>query len=365
MLLLALYLILPHEVDPVLEEVFTTAQFFAKDTYGLRFVPPSSSSSRSGYFEGNVYRMEDYAMLQEILNRSHNKIENQARLAPSFLIDLQEELQNLLKTSVRLTAHRLRINAQPPLTDKQMAQILRLHPYLQINRNLAVGFSSALEKNSIFLELAFVEIQKSSLEKLGLRFGEPLSFASSVFPQNILHPSKLLKVDGINPIGSFLDMAVAKGVAQVHLKHSLVTSNAEWASFRAGGEFSFRLSSEQSAKIEKIPYGVDLEFLPTELSQNNVRIEIKAKIREPDLSTGVGDYPGITEKIIQTQIQSGFGQSMAVAGLLHSSQGRARDSLPGLGEIPLLGRLFSSKSFRSNKSEAYIFITARHLEATL
>ncbi|PIR23744.1 MAG: hypothetical protein COV44_01305 [Deltaproteobacteria bacterium CG11_big_fil_rev_8_21_14_0_20_45_16] len=362
MLLLALYLSLLREVDPSIEEILVTAQIFAKETYGLRFVLASDSASSTAYFDGNVYRMEDYAMLQEIISRSQNRIESRADLAPNFLKDLQLELERILNTSVQISANRLEVNIVPNLSDKQFQQVLRIHPYLKINRNSTRRHSESPKMDSVFLELAFVEIQKSSLEKLGLRFGEPLSFASSVFPQNILNPSKLLAVDGINPIGSFLDLAVAKGFAQVHLKHSLVTSNAEAASFRAGGEFSFQLSSEQSAKIEKIPYGVDLEFVPTELGGNQVRIEIKAKIREPDLATGVGDYPGITEKIIQTQVRTGFGQSMAVAGLLHSSQGSAQNSLPGLGEIPLLGRIFSSKSFRANKSEAYIFITARRLE---
>jgi len=244
----------------------------------------------------------------------------------------------------------------------QVLQALRLiYPGVQISKSS--WNKPERIRPSLFLEIAFVEIKKDALKRLGLRFGQSLDFGLSIHPRLIHSPSDLINISGINPIASFLDIALAQGQARIHFKQSLVTEDGEETYFRSGGEYSYRVKSTYSAGIGKIPYGIRLRFIPRLLHHNKVHLKIDAQIREPDMENAIGDFPPIDEKSLKTQLSVSLGETMAIAGILKSSQGKTITRLPGLGEIPILGSFFSSKSFRDNRSEAYIFITPRKLKA--
>jgi len=213
----------------------------------------------------------------------------------------------------------------------------------------------------IFIELAFVEMSREAVRRLGLRFGDSIDFETHLDLRVLQDRRSPARVEGFNPIGSFLDMALQAGHARMHFKQSLVTEAGVEAHFRSGGEYSFKTSTRYSSGMAKIPFGIEMRITPDLLAANQIRVSLESSIREPDLSSGIGDYPAMSEKELQTHLLTRSGETLALAGLLKNSQGRSTQAVPGFSEIPILGRFFESKSFQRNLSQAYIFITTRVL----
>ena len=202
-----------------------------------------------------------------------------------------------------------------------------------------------------------MEIQNDAVERLGLRFGSPISFASNLYLQKINRPAEILKVEGINPMGSFLDFVLKGGEGKVHFKQSLVGRDSESSKFQVGGEFSVRLSSESFAQIATISYVVDLQFRPRRLDRKNVAIDLNVNIREPSSSGGLDGLPLIQIKKIKTDVRAQFGETMMIGGFVRRQESRGHHGVPGLSELPFFGRLLSSRDYLNNRSEAYLFIT--------
>ena len=81
--------------------------------------------------------------------------------------------------------------------------------------------------------------------------------------------------------------------------------------------------------------------------------------------------PALTTRRAETTVELGSGQSFAIAGLLQNKVTHDVSKVPGLGDVPVLGPLFRSDSFRRNESELVIIVTpyivrpvtSRHLAA--
>ena len=61
----------------------------------------------------------------------------------------------------------------------------------------------------------------------------------------------------------------------------------------------------------------------------------------------------------KTAVELRDGQSFALAGLLDNSETKSLSQVPVLGEIPILGALFKSKSFQKNETELMFIVTAQ------
>ena len=69
------------------------------------------------------------------------------------------------------------------------------------------------------------------------------------------------------------------------------------------------------------------------------------------------NVPGLTQRESATTVRLRDGQSFAIAGLLSDRMRNTVSKLPLLGDIPVLGALFRSSSFRRDETELVILIT--------
>lgn len=346
------------------EELVSIASLLAVEIPNLEFeMLRGDDPKRWGWFSGKIHRYADYRIIQEIVQRSGGAIQIKSKLADAVFIEIEQEMKAVSKrtgSSVRIERSGKSFIAHQASTEL-LAELKEIYP--KVRRSIQRRKKPSVVRPTIFLEVAFVEVKKAALRTLGLRFGDPISFGTSIRPSLIQSPAKLVGLSGFNPIGSFLDLALQKNLARVHFKQSLVSEDGGKAEFKVGGEYSFRNNTRESASVVKIPYGIQVRFTPKLVGGKKIHLVIHSLIREPDLASGIGDFPEIREKVLDTQLYTQLDETMAIAGILRTSQGRAVHKVPGLGELPILGRLFTSKDFRSNKSEAYIFITPRRVSA--
>jgi pilus assembly protein CpaC len=113
--------------------------------------------------------------------------------------------------------------------------------------------------------------------------------------------------------------------------------------------------------IEYKKFGVQLQFTPTVVGQN-IQLKLAATVSDIDFSLGVRlsavTVPGLTSRHSETTVRLRDGESFAIAGLLSDRVRSNVDKVPGLGDLPILGSLFRSTSYRREETELLVVVTA-------
>jgi pilus assembly protein CpaC len=182
----------------------------------------------------------------------------------------------------------------------------------------------------------------------------------------ILSSSALnLLVMGGNTLG-MLRMLQTQGALRALAEPNIIAMDGEKASFLAGGEFPIPvIQSGPSGTFVTIifkEYGVRLNFTPKIIDEDHIRLELEPEVSTIDFSNGVKFdgfiVPALRTRRAKTGIELRDGQSFALAGLMDNNELRSISKVPILGDIPILGNLFKSKSFQKNETELMFIVTA-------
>jgi pilus assembly protein CpaC len=157
----------------------------------------------------------------------------------------------------------------------------------------------------------------------------------------------------------------SKSLLEMLAEPNLLTYSGTKASFTAGGEFPY-LTPQPSAggtifSVEFKPYGVLLNFLPRVTPQGTIHMQLSPEVSALDYTNTVviqgTAVPGLTTRKVSTEVDLESGQTFVIAGLLDRQITEAFSKIPGLGDIPILGKLFQSKTITRSNSELLIIIT--------
>ena len=117
-------------------------------------------------------------------------------------------------------------------------------------------------------------------------------------------------------------------------------------------------------EIEKLEYGIGLEFQPVVLSPGRISLKVRTAVSEPTtegsvgFSTGFeGQIPGanmlsIRKRLADTTVELPSGGSMMIAGLVRDDVRQAVNGFPGLSKIPVLGTLVPQPRLRTQRDRA-------------
>lgn len=165
--------------------------------------------------------------------------------------------------------------------------------------------------------------------------------------------AKLLGMD----VAAALDLAESSGLATTLAQPNLTSLSGETASFLAGGEYPYTVSNgTQGNSIEFKQYGVQLAFTPTVLADGRISLRVRPTVSSLDFSINAS-VPALKSRTAETTVELGSGQAFMIAGLLSNETGNNVNKVPGLGNLPILGSLFKSRSFQRNETELVIVVT--------
>ena len=169
---------------------------------------------------------------------------------------------------------------------------------------------------------------------------------------------KLLGLD----ILSSLELAETDGLVTTLAEPNLTALSGETASFLAGGEFPVPISqSLGSITIEYKQYGVGLAFTPFVLADGRISMRVRPEVselsNEGTIRLNGFNVPALTTRRAETTVELGSGQSFMIAGLLRNANTNDVTKAPFLGDIPILGALFRSTSYRRAETELVIIVT--------
>ncbi len=166
-------------------------------------------------------------------------------------------------------------------------------------------------------------------------------------------------------LGATIEALESRNLLQILAEPNVMAMNGKPASFVSGGEFPVPVvqggANIGAVTIQFHEFGVKLNFLPIITPRGTIRLQVAPEVSSLDYSNAVVlqgfTVPAIATRKVQTEIELENGQSFAIAGLLNNNFNETIDKIPGLGNIPLLGKLFQSKVLTKSNSELLILVT--------
>ncbi len=148
-----------------------------------------------------------------------------------------------------------------------------------------------------------------------------------------------------------------KGMVRTLAEPNIVAVSGQQAEFFAGGEYPVLVQTEDGAEVEFKPFGIALNFVPTVIDGNLIKLDLDTEVSALDSASGVGNVSGFKTRSAKTVVEMRDGQSFAIAGLLQDDFDDSVGQVPWLGDVPILGTLFRSTEFRRRQTELVIIIT--------
>ena len=172
---------------------------------------------------------------------------------------------------------------------------------------------------------------------------------------------RVLDVLGVNVTGA-LDLNENNGLVTILAEPTLTALSGETASFLAGGEFPIPIAQALGqTSIEFRSYGVGLAFSPTVLEGGRISMRVRPEVSELSSAGAVQfngtEIPSLTTRRVETTVELGSGQSFVIGGLLRNTGNNSITRTPFLGNLPIIGALFRSNSFRREETELVIVVT--------
>ena len=244
------------------------------------------------------------------------------------------------------------------------------------------------EPNQINLRVRIAEVSRTVMKQFGINWDNAFRAGDFFWGLSVGSPA-LVPTDGVIPLfsqgktfqtrnngtnslfGSFIndnvdingvvDALEDEGLVTVLAEPNLTALSGEAATFLAGGEFPVLVPDDGSVTVEFKQFGVQLAFTPTLVSRNRISLKVTPEVSQ--LSTaGQASFegftvPALTTRRAETTVELGSGQSFAIAGLIQNNITESLAKYPGLSDIPVLGALFNSNSFRREETELVIIVT--------
>lgn len=247
-----------------------------------------------------------------------------------------------------------------------------------------VDATSVQPSTQVTLEVRFIEASRRRNKELGLglhgRGEHGYGSTGGLVTSNSTIGTSITNalISGSLPFGNVLgrlidhgmnvDLLVQaleqKGVARRLAEPNLTALSGDTASFLAGGEFPVPVAAEDGkVTVEFKKFGVGLDFTPTVLDHGVINLQIAPEVSQIDPTSSVTfndlEIPGLIVRRAKTTVELRDGQSFVMAGLLQSTGNYDVRKFPWLGDIPILGALFRSSSYRKQETDLVIIVTPR------
>jgi pilus assembly protein CpaC len=230
----------------------------------------------------------------------------------------------------------------------------------------------------VMLEVKVAEVSKTLVDQLGANLGLSKTIGGWTYSllSNLLsnNPSGFGASNSRN--GNFLGLDAQKrdGLIKVLAEPNIMAISGQEASFLAGGKIFIPVSQTNNGgtptiTLEEKEFGVAVKFTPTVLEGGRINLKVSPEVSDLNkegigiTATGISTtaiLPSFTTRRATTTVQLFDGQSFAIGGLIKNNVTSNIKALPGLGEVPVLGALFRSTDFQTDRSEL-VFIITPHL----
>ncbi len=169
--------------------------------------------------------------------------------------------------------------------------------------------------------------------------------------------------------GAVIEALQTKNLLQILAEPNLIAVNGKKASFLAGGQFPFPIVQPgqgfTAVTISFKEFGVKLDFTPVIMPNGNIHLTVAPEVSTLDFADALTisgfTIPALSTRKAETEFELRDGQSFVIAGLIDNRVTDIWNKVPGLGDIPILGAFFKSKSIQKSNSELMVLCTVHRI----
>lgn len=238
--------------------------------------------------------------------------------------------------------------------------------------------------SQVRLEAKIVEISTDKVKKLGIQYANASSIdptsgivtlgssGAFAFGQTFSNSkdSSTSKIGNYADINATLQALITNGDAKILSQPSMITMSGEKANILVGGEIPIPTgTSNGQVTVEWRQYGIKLNIEPQVDSNNQITSKVQAEVSSLDSANSVAvsstiSIPALLSRKAETVIHLSSGSTMAIGGLLSSTESKQVVKFPFLGDIPILGQFFRSTTTSKSRKEIIILVTPTLVDET-
>jgi pilus assembly protein CpaC len=308
----------------------------------------------------------------------------------------EEEHRVFPDESITVTASRSAVVLSGHVTTEDVAKRAGELAKAYSNNVINVLTFAPVGAQEVLLQVKFAEVDRSALTQMGINFvstgggntigtlstGQYGGFGSqSITPSSSSGTGTTNGTTTINNLlnlflfrpdinfGVVIEALQNKSLLQILAEPNLIALNGQKASFLAGGQFPFPIvqpgNGFTAVTISFKEFGVRLEFTPLIMPNGNIHLHVAPEVSTLDFADALTisgfTVPALSTRKAETEFELQDGQSFVIAGLLDNRVTDVWNKIPGLGDIPILGNFFRSKSIQKSNSELMVLCTVRRV----
>jgi pilus assembly protein CpaC len=250
----------------------------------------------------------------------------------------------------------------------------------------------------VLLQVKFAEVDRSALNQMGVNFistgaantsgtittGQYGGFGPQTLTPGTSSGTTTTPANTINNVlnlfvfrpdinfGAVIEALETKNLLQILAEPNLIAVNGKEASFLAGGQFPFPIvqpgAGFTAVTISFKEFGVRLQFTPEIKPNGNIHLKVAPEVSTLDFANALTisgfTVPALSTRKAETEFELQDGQSFVIAGLMDNRVTDIYNKIPGLGDIPILGNFFRSRSALKSHSELMVLCTVRRVSPT-
>lgn len=239
-----------------------------------------------------------------------------------------------------------------------------------------VNLLQVTDPQQVVLEVKVAEVSRTLLDQIGAELNMSRTNGSWTY----LFLSEFLS-GGSGLLGAAkagltktiaIDAERRNGLVKVLAEPNIMAISGQKGSFLAGGKIFIPVARDNTAggttiSLEEKEFGIGLSFTPTVIDAGRINLVVTPEVSELSQTgspfttvNGVTSVlPSFTVRRAATTVQLADGQSFAIAGLIKNNVTETVRAFPVLGELPIIGALFRSSEFQSDKTELVFIVTPR------
>jgi len=274
-----------------------------------------------------------------------------------------KEVATLLKTMLKIRDVHIddRLNM---LVVRDTQEVIRIAEKLVAANDMA--------DPEVMLEMEVVEVSRSRLQELGIQYPSQIGVAGATAGATSITLEALRNVNSgqinVSPLPA-INFKKNTSDFNVLANPRIRVRNNEKARVQVGDKVPVITTTAtagvgSSETVQYVDVGLKLEVEPRITLDDYVNIRVALEVSslgtKTTLTNGSTVYQ-IGTRNASTILRLKDGETQVLAGLISDDERNSANKLPGLGDIPLLGRLFSNQSDSKSKTEIVLAITPRVL----
>jgi pilus assembly protein CpaC len=238
-----------------------------------------------------------------------------------------------------------------------------------------VNLMKVRDPQQVMLEVRVAEISKKLLDRLGVGLKQTSGDVRWNIVSNFA-PTATSQLTG--GLGLFqnsgtqlnIDAEHTDTLVKILAEPNIVATSGQEGSFLAGGRIFIpvpqSVNSNAVTLVER-EYGVGLKFIPTVLDNGRINLKVSPEVSELSnvtIPAGTASFPTFTTRSVSTTVQLKDGEHLVIGGLMRNNVSQNIKAFPVLGQLPILGALFRSTEFISDKTELVIIVSPSLVKGT-